>query len=184
MARPISLSYPVNPTPSATAAYTAALLDLLGDRDPIKVMQGLLPALRAATDGLSDEALRRPEAPGKWSILEVIQHLADSELVYGYRLRAIVAEDDPAIAGYDQNKWAERLRYNDENLADALDELAVLRRRNLRFLERLRDDEWERAGLHSERGRESVRRVARLLAAHDLAHLRQIERIKRAQSAD
>lgn len=174
----MDLSNPPGTTGPGAAAYTTALLNLLGDRDPIEVMRGLLPALRAATDGIGEDDLRRPEAPGKWSVLEVAQHLADSELVYGYRIRAIVAEDDPALAGYDQNAWAERLRYNDEDLAEVLDELAVLRRRNLRFLERLRDDEWERAGLHSERGWESVRQIARLLAAHDLAHLRQIERIK------
>jgi hypothetical protein len=176
----MAFSNPAGTTGAGAAAYTAALLVLLGDRDPIEVQRGLVPALRAATDGLGEEALRKPEAPGKWSVLDVAQHLADSELVYGYRMRVIVAEDTPAIAGYDQNAWAERLRYNDEDLGEVLDELAVLRRRNLRFLERLRDDEWERAGVHSERGTETVRHIARLLAAHDLVHLRQIERIKRA----
>jgi hypothetical protein len=176
----MDFSNPPGTTGAGAAAYTTALLGLLGDRDPVEVMRGLVPALRAATEGIDADDLRRPEAPSKWSILEVVQHLADSELVYGYRMRVIVAEDDPAIAGYDQNAWAERLRYNDESLDEVLDELAVLRRRNLRFLDRLGDDEWERSGRHSERGRESIRRIARLLAAHDLAHLRQIERIKRA----
>lgn len=176
----MSFSNPAGTTGPGAVAYTTALLQLLGDRDPIEVLRGLVTALRAATDGLSAEDARRPEGPGKWSVVEVVQHLADSELVYGYRLRAIVAEDEPALAGYDQDAWAQRLGYTDESLEDALDEVAVLRRRNLRFLERLSEEEWERAGRHSERGRESVRRIVRLLAAHDLVHLRQIERIKRA----
>src|SRR5690606_29240641 len=112
-----------------------------------------------------------------------VQHLADTELVYGYRLRNVLAADEPEIAAYDQDAWCDRLRYNDEDLADALDELDVLRRRNLRLLERLRADEWERGGQHEERGRESVRQMVRLLAAHDLAHLGQIERAKRAIGA-
>lgn len=181
---PMTFSNPAGTTGAGAAAYTTALLDLLGDRDPVEVQRGLVPALRAATEGLSTEDVRKPEAPGMWSILEVVQHLADSELVYGYRLRAVVAEDSPALAGYDQDAWSERLRYNDEDFGEALDELTVLRRRNLRFLERLRDEEWERTGVHSERGTESVRHIARLLAAHDLVHLRQIERIKRAHGLD
>ncbi len=184
MNNPMPFTNPAGTTGSGAAAYTAALLALLGDHDPIEVQRGLVPALRAATEGIGDADLRKPEAPGKWSVLEVVQHLADSELVYGYRMRNIVAENNPTIAGYDQNAWAERLRYNEEDLGEALAELDVLRRRNLRFLARLRGDEWERSGQHSERGSESVRHIARLLAAHDLVHLRQIARIKRAHGLE
>ena len=61
---------------------------------------------RAATP-----TLRRPEAPGKWSATEVVQHLADSELVLGFRMRMILTEDRPALQGYDQDRWAGTLRY-------------------------------------------------------------------------
>lgn len=169
---------------ASAQAYVRALLDLLGDRDPLAVQAALLDRLREAVDGLDGQALRRPEAPGKWSILEVAAHLADSELVYGYRMRLILAEDTPAIPGYDQDAWASKLRYNEADLDLLLDQLAAQRTANLALLRSLSEEEWERTGLHSERGVESVRQIARLLAAHDLVHLRQIDRIKRAHGIE
>jgi hypothetical protein len=53
--------------------------------------------------------LRRPEAPGEWSVAEVLQHLADSDLITGYRIRLMLAQDNPPIPGYDQDAWARRL---------------------------------------------------------------------------
>ena len=180
---PSVFTNPAGGTAADAAAYTAALLDLLGDRDPLAVQRTQSAALRAAVAGLTSDVLRRPEAPGKWSIVEVLQHLADTELVYGYRMRMIVAHDDPPIQGYDQDRWAGRLHYRDVDPAEALEQHDVLRRANLRFLERLAPAEWERTGIHSERGPESVRHVVRLVAAHDLLHLRQIDRIRRAVSS-
>ena len=171
---------PAGTTGAGALAYTTSLLNLLGERDPVETLRSLVPAVRSATGGLTDEQLRTPEAPGKWSVLQIVQHLADTELVYGYRLRNVLAADEPEIAAYDQDAWAERLGYHDASLGDVLDELEMLRRRKLRLIGRLREEEWERAGQHTERGRESVREMVRLLAAHDLAHLQQIERVKRA----
>lgn len=156
------------------------LLALLGDRDPLEVMAGLVPALREATGELGHEEVRRPEAPGKWSVLDVVRHLADTELVHRYRMRKAVAEPGARLAGYDQDAWAEGLCYRDGDLASALGELAALREANLDWLRGLTDEELAREGLHAERGPESVRRTARLLAAHDLVHRRQVDRIRAA----
>ncbi len=175
-----------NPATSATAgaaAYVAAALDLLGDRDPIEVQEATPALLRQAVAGLDRDALTRPEAPGKWSILQVVRHLADTEIVYGYRIRLILAEDRPAIPGYDQDLWTANLGYQDEDLEASLEEMETARRGTLRLLRRLDDAQWERAGLHAERGRETVRGIFRLLAAHDLIHLRQIDRIRAAHAA-
>jgi uncharacterized damage-inducible protein DinB len=169
-----------NFAPASTVEYIESLLDVLGDRDPLPAQEAFPSTLRAAVTGLSDEDLRRPERPGKWSVLQVVQHLADTELAYGYRMRMILAHDTPRIQAYDQDRWAERLRYDEANLDDALAEFEVLRASNLRLLRGLSDDGWDRTGLHDERGPESIRRIVRMLAGHDLAHLRQIERIKRA----
>jgi hypothetical protein len=166
------------PTPSAGADYREFALSVVGDRDPLSVMERLLEDLRTALGGLSGDALRREEAPGKWSIGEVVAHLADTELVYGYRLRKMLAEERPDIQAFDHEAWARHLLYRDTDLEDALDQLAALRRANLRLLGGLAEADWDRAGVHSERGEESVRTSARMIAAHDMMHLRQIARIR------
>ena len=162
------------------AAYIRALLDLLGDREPLALLARGPERIRAACAGLSTSGARKPEAEGKWSAVEVVRHLADSEIVYGYRMRLIVAAERPAIPGYDQDAWAERLRYRDGDLPDALDDFQAARITTMRWLRSRTPEERARVGLHSERGEESVTRSVKLLAAHDLVHERQIERIRAA----
>jgi uncharacterized damage-inducible protein DinB len=115
---------------------------------------------------------------GKWSIRQVLRHLADSELVWGYRLRLVLSQDRPPLTGFDQDRWAERLHYDEADVATALEEFALLRRGNLKLLDRATPDDLERVGVHTERGEESVEHMIRLYAGHDLLHLRQIERIR------
>lgn len=159
-------------------AYIEAVLELLGERDALAVLRELPDALDERVAGLSAAAVSAPEAPGKWSINEVIQHFADSELVWAYRLRQVVADSGATITGYDQDRWAERLRYSEADPADALALIRVLRAANLRLLESLNADELQRVGVHSERGEESIAHMVRLYAGHDLVHLLQIDRIR------
>jgi hypothetical protein len=160
--------------------YIRAVLELLGDRDPLETLKQTPTGLRRAIDGLSAQELGRPEKPGKWSIAAVLKHLEDSDLVWGYRLRATVSEDRPRLQGYDQDGWAAALRYEDRDAHEALDGFAILRRSNLHLLESLSPEQWKRAALHPERGEETIEHMARLYAGHDLVHLRQIDRIKEA----
>ncbi|CAN5709970.1 hypothetical protein BH23GEM9_BH23GEM9_17620 [soil metagenome] len=169
--------------PAAGAArqseeYVAAVLALLGSGDPFEVLETTSGALRAAVAGLSAAQLRIAERPGKWSIRQVLRHLADSEIVWAYRLRMILAQDRPALQGYDQDAWAERLGYADSDPAESLTEFALLRRSNLRILERASEADRKRVGLHVERGEESLDHLLSLYAGHDLLHLRQLERIR------
>jgi hypothetical protein len=163
-------------------AYTGAVLDLLGARKPMDVLQETPPALRQFLGGLTERQIAEPEAKGKWSVRQVVQHLADSELVWGYRLRMVLAEDRPRLTGYDQDLWAERLRYDEANAALAADDFEVLRRSNLRLLAGASGDALKRVGVHAERGEESVEHMIRLYAGHDLLHLAQLDRIRRAVS--
>jgi uncharacterized damage-inducible protein DinB len=169
-----------NPAGKATAAapgYVRALMDLLGPRDPFEVLGELLPWLADRVRGLSETRLRRPEAAGKWSVIEVIQHLADSDLVAGFRTRMVLSEDRPALQGYDQDRWAREFHYRDVSLDQALEQLRGLRAANLHLWRTLSRAQLERVGLHSERGPESVGHILQLMAAHDLVHRRQIDRI-------
>jgi hypothetical protein len=169
-----------NPAANAAAsakAYVQALLDLLGDRQPLDVLPELLPWLDARLRGVSEQALRRPEAPDRWSVLQVVQHLADSELVFGFRTRMILSEERPLLQGYDQDKWASLFRYGEVSCPSALAQLGVLRDANLAVLRRLGPADLARVGIHSERGPENLGHLTKLMAAHDLVHRRQVDRI-------
>jgi hypothetical protein len=172
-----SFSNPAGSAAASASGYTKALLDLLGDRDPLAVMAELVPWLEQRVGSLDDATIRRPEKPGKWCVLEVVQHLADTELVYGYRVRMILTQDAPPIPGYDQDVWARTFRYRDLPAAQALAQVAALRAANLRLYRSLDAAQLRRTGLHSERGPESVEHTFRMIGAHDLVHRRQIERI-------
>jgi hypothetical protein len=95
----------------------------------------------------------------------------------------VMAQDRPAIAGYDQDLWAARLRYDEADPSQAIREFTLLRQANLRLLSRASSDDLARVGIHAERGEESVAHMIRLYAGHDVLHLKQVERIRQAVSA-
>ena len=169
-------------SPQERGQYAKAVLDLVGGREPMSVLRETPAAAARAVDGLSPAQLRRPEAPGKWSIAQVLQHLADSDLVWGWRMRLILAQDRPAITGYDQDLWADRLHYAEADPVEALETLRVLRRGNLGLIARATPQDLQRVGVHAERGEESAGYLCGLYAGHDLLHLRQIDRIRRTVS--
>jgi hypothetical protein len=157
--------------------YAESLYGLLGSRDALEVQEELVGWLATRTAGLDDATVRRPEARGKWSVIEVVQHLADTELAYGYRIRMILTHEQWPMELFDREGWARELHYADGSLAGALDQLRALRAANLRLYRSLSATQLARVGMHAERGPESVATCIRLLAGHDLAHRRQIDRI-------
>lgn len=171
---------PASASSDQAEAYTHAVVGLLGKDDPVEVLRSTPASLRRAVEGLSEAQRSAPEAPGKWSVCHVVRHLADSEVVWGWRIRLALAQDRPPLTGYDQDAWADRLGYEDSDLAESLEEFRVLRRGHLRLLERCSPADLERVAVHAERGEESVAHMMRLYAGHDRLHLRQIERIKAA----
>lgn len=161
-------------------AYIAAVLDQLGGKEPLQVLEATAGRFTQAITGLSPRQLRTPELPGKWSIQQVLAHMADSEIVWSWRLRMVLAHDRPPLTGYDQDLWAERTGYQDIDADQSLRTFTVLRDANLRLLHRATPDDLRRVGLHEERGEESVQHMMRLYAGHDIVHTSQIERVRKA----
>jgi uncharacterized damage-inducible protein DinB len=166
--------------PEHAATYVSAVLNLLGDTDPFSVLRETATALDHTLQALSADQARQPEAEGKWSVRDVLQHLADAELVWGYRVRRVLAEDRPALVGYDQDLWVRRLHYERADPARALEQFRVLRQSNLALVEGASDADLQRTGVHAERGEQTLQAMIRLSAGHDLVHLRQVERIRYA----
>lgn len=156
------------------------MMDYLGDREPLSVFEETPAALRAATAAVPTDKLRIVEAPGKWSVLNVAQHLAHVELALGFRFRMVLAEDHPPLAAMNPDLWIGNLCPDGIELEEVLTDFTQLRALNLRLLRRVRPEQWERAGVHSQRGHETLATMIRMYAAHDLYHLYQIERIRQA----
>jgi len=160
---------PVRPIPYAEA---------LGDQDPILVMATTPDRLRRLVRGLTEKQLSKQPLPGKWSIKEIIAHLADGEVIIGSRYRFVGAHDRPAIAGYDQDLFVARLGVANTTTQDLLDDFALARAVNLGLLERLPIESFDRVGIHSERGPESILTMVAFYSGHDLHHMAQIETIR------
>ena len=171
---------PAASAPGQAAQYVAALLDLLGSRDPLDVLGQTAGSFENALDGFSRERLTQPEAAGKWSIRDVFQHMADSELVWGFRLRMTLAHDRPPLVGYDQDLWASRLHYEDADAQQALAQFTTMRGSNLVLLKRASKSDLQRVAVHAERGPQTLDEMVRLCAGHDLVHINQVARIKTA----
>lgn len=165
--------------PDATAQpqeYRAALLALIGDRDPMPILADTPDRVRDLFGDRDDEELAIPPAAGEWSAADVVGHLVDVEIVYGFRLRLTVTADQPEYPGYDEKRWSQLSKPPARRL---LETFAALREYNLRMLRALPGAGWERVGVHGEQGPETVEIAVRKIAAHDLAHLDQVERALR-----
>lgn len=138
-------------------------------------------AVDAALAGVGDGDLDRRPADGSWTAREVVHHLADSESMAYIRLRRLIAEDDPLIAGYDEPEWARRLHY-DRPIEPSLAVLHAVREASHQLLGRLTEDEWARTGTHSESGAYGVERWLEIYAAHSHDHADQIRRAVRGEA--
>lgn len=136
--------------------------------------------VESALAGFPPDKLTAKPFPGKWSAAEIVQHLADSEMTSAIRLRKLLTEDFPVIYGYDQDNYAERLRYNERDLAPALDAFRAARTTSLQILQNLSEEDWQREGWHNESGRYSVEKWLEIYAAHAHGHAEQIRRLRDA----
>jgi hypothetical protein len=140
--------------------------------------------LKKLTAGLTPAQLKwRPE-PAKWSIAEIIAHLADAEIVVSWRMRSVIGEDGITIQPFDQDQWASVFNYRKRDAKHSLEVFRVLRENNLNMLKEVAPEIWDNYGMHLERGKESISHLARMFAGHDTNHVLQIEGIvKQLKSA-
>ena len=159
------------------AQYKARILRYLGSRDPLPLLAAAPATLAALLARVPPGALDRHPAAGKWSIREIAAHLADDELVGAYRVRLILSAPGTDIQAFDQDVWAVTGRYALIEPTTSLTLFRVLREANLALWRSLTPPEWDLAGVHAERGAESVREIAAYYAGHDLNHFAQIDAI-------
>lgn len=149
----------------------------LGNQDPLKVQAATGKKLAKLIKGKSPAALRKRPAHDKekWSAAEILAHLADVEVVQSWRMRSILGQPGIAIQAFDQDAWVVAGHYHKKNVRKSLEQFLVLRDMNLALFKTLTPEQWKHLGVHSERGEESIERIVRMVAGHDINHLLQIE---------
>ncbi len=157
--------------------YVRRILGNVEGQDPLKVLAGTPRKLeRLAAKGSASKLRKRP-APDKWSVAEILAHLADGEIITSWRVRAILGSPGTPIQAYDQNAWVKAGHYEKRNPRESIKQMRVLREANLALFRTLSPEQWKQYGIHAERGQESIEQIVRMLAGHDLNHLHQIENI-------
>ena len=170
--------------PETAEQYIQRILGYVEGQDAIKVQRTTPQKLKKSIQGLTPKQLKwRPE-PAKWSIAEIVAHLADTETVASWRMRSVIGENGITIQPYDQDAWASAFEYRDRDVRRSLETFRVLRENNLAMLKEIPKETWENYGMHLERGKESIAHLARMFAGHDTNHVLQVERIvKQLKSA-
>jgi len=163
--------------PETVQQYTQRILGYVEGQEPLKILAASPKKLERLIGRVSGAKLRKKPAPGKWSIAEVAAHLADVEIVIGWRVRSVLGAPGTTIQAYDQGAWAAAGRYEKRNPRQSLALFQAVRAANLALYKSLTPEQWQQYGMHSERGQESVERIVRMIAGHDRNHLQQIERI-------
>jgi hypothetical protein len=149
----------------------------LENRDPLTVAAATPAKIVSLIRGLTPRHLAKRPAPGKWSIQEIISHLADTEMVMGCRARWIAFEDHPTLVPFDQEKWAAGRAREKESVTETIERFRLLRRSQVRLFRHASKKDFRRTGLHPERGVVTLRVQLETLAGHDLNHLKQIQRL-------
>jgi hypothetical protein len=155
--------------------YQAHLLGLLGDDDPAVVQAQTPSTLRTLATQAGPNLFRRPE-PAEWSVGECIAHVFDAEIVMSSRYRFVLAHDEPALLGYDQDLWVDRLHGDTDDIDAMLDLFETLRRANISLWNDTPAERKQRVGMHAERGPESYELAFLMIAGHDRFHATQARR--------
>lgn len=164
------------------AAYQQLLVSLVGNDDPADVQAATEGELRAILRDAGSNLRRRPTTK-EWSVLELLGHVSDAELVMSGRYRWALSHDRPPLLGYDQDQWVDHLRHNEDDPNELLNLFATLRKANLVLWKKSSSRDRERVAIHAERGPESYDLMFRMLAGHDRFHLNQMRETLRQLAA-
>jgi len=157
--------------------YRQRMFVLVDGKDPVKLQSAAPARLAKLLKGVSPTRARKRPGPDKWSIAEIVVHMADTEVVFGYLIRRIVGEPGTPIDGFDQDAWLAALHYDKREIRKSFAEYRAFREANLALLKSLTPEQWKICGMHKERGPETIETVVKMFAGHDLNHFQQIERI-------
>jgi len=146
-------------------------------KQPLAVQAATAKKLERLIKGVPTSKLRKRPAPDKWSVSEILAHLADAELVGSFRMRLILGAPGTPIAAFDQDAWVTSGHYEKRDPRKSVEQFRVVREANLALLKSLTPEQWKHYGMHAERGQETIEHIVRMFAGHDINHLQQIERI-------
>lgn len=160
-----------------TLDYLARIRQYSLAKDPVEMQKQAPQVLAELVAKASDEKLGTRPSADKWSICEILAHLAEDEVATAWRYRQIVEHPGCELAGFDQDLWARLGNYASRKPSDSLALFRLLRGANIQFLEQITAEQWECFGIHQERGRITVRDLATHMAGHDANHIEQIRKI-------
>lgn len=169
--------------PETAEQYIGRILGYVEGQDAIKVQRNTAAKLKKFIQGLTAKQLKTRPEPAKWSIAEIIAHLADAEIVASWRMRSVIGENGITIQPFDQDAWASAFEYRGRDARSSLELFRVLRENNLRMLREIPRETWDNYGMHLERGKETIAHLTRMFAGHDTNHLLQVERIAKQLKA-
>jgi hypothetical protein len=162
---------------STHADYTARILSYVQGKDPIAVQRQTPELIAQLIEGKPNQALVTRPGADKWSVAELLAHLADSEIGASWRYRQMIEHSGGNLPAYDQELWNVLGKNSSRNPAQSLQLFRLLRAGNVGMFERLSDEQWQNYGVHAERGKMSVRDLMQQVAGHDLNHADQIRSI-------
>jgi hypothetical protein len=149
--------------------------EFLAGQNPIGIIESTPAQLTELAARLAEDQLAIRTPQGKWNAREIAAHLADCELVFGFRLRQTLAEDHPTLQPFDQDRWAQR--YASYDMASALSLFAGARNWNVSLIQATSEVDRMREVTHPERGTMTFWTIVETMAGHDINHLRQIDRL-------
>jgi hypothetical protein len=167
--------------PESSEQYRDRLAGYLGEHDPMTIQRETPRKLANLIRGMPVRDLAARPDSGKWSVVEILAHLAEDELASAWRYRQMIEHDGITLNGFDQDLWALLGNYKGWSATEALELFRLLREANLRMLESISAEQWDHSGKHVERGPLAVRELVRHMAAHDINHTLQIERLLAGQ---